>query len=297
MSLSQGPMNDAEVHAAAARIRRDLDEPPEIFVVLGSGLGDIADAVESPIRLPFTDIQGLPDSTVKGHAGRFVAGRLNGRPVLVQCGRYHHYEGHPYGVVVAPVRIARRLGIRSFIVTNAAGGIRQDLRPGRIVAISDHLNLHGGNALRGPVREGETRFPDMTEPYDAEYRAHAARVAASMDIDLTEGVYASLPGPAYETSAEIRMLRTLGADTVGMSTVPSVTVARNLGMRVLGFSLVTNSAAGLGGGVIHHDEVMEEGKRGGRVLGRLICEVIRRWDQVAEAPPAGEGAAQSDGTA
>jgi purine-nucleoside phosphorylase len=290
-------MNDPELHAAATRIRRELDEPPEVFIVLGSGLGEIAEAVENPIRLPFTDIQGLPDSTVRGHAGRFVAGRLEGRPVLVQCGRYHYYEGHPYEVVVAPVRIARRLGIESFIVTNAAGGIREDLRPGRIVAISDHLNLHAGSPLRGPVRDGEARFPDMTEAYDAGLRAHAARVASDMEIDLTEGVYASLPGPAYETPAEIRMLRILGADTVGMSTVPSVTVARNLGMRVLGFSLVTNSAAGLGDGVIHHEEVMQEGRRGGRVLGELIRGILRRWDEVPGASPGAAGEAQSGETA
>jgi len=278
-ALDQGPMNDDQLKAAAAVLRTRLHQPPEIFLVLGSALGGVADAVEDAVEIPFTDIEGLPDSTVKGHAGRFVAGRLGGRSVLVQSGRYHAYEGHPYEVVVAPVRIAHLLGATTFIVTNAAGGIREGLRPGDIVGIVDHLNLHFRSPLRGPVREGETRFPDMTRAYDPGLVAHAAAVASEMGLRLHEGVYASLAGPAYETPAEIRMLRTLGADTVGMSTVPSVTVARNRGMRVLGFSLVTNVAAGLGEGVLDHEEVMEEGRRGGRVLGELILEVVRRWDE------------------
>jgi len=276
-------MNDEQLREATEMLRSRIDEAPEIFLVLGSALGGVADAVENAVEVPFTEIAGLPDSTVKGHAGRFVAGRLGGRPVLVQSGRYHAYEGHPYEVVVAPVRIAHLLGASSFIVTNAAGGIREGLRPGDIVGIVDHLNLHFRSPLAGPVRAGETRFPDMTRAYDPALVSHAASVADDMGLRIHEGVYASLAGPAYETPAEIRMLRTLGADTVGMSTVPSVTVARNRGMRVLGFSLVTNVAAGLGEGVLDHEEVMEEGRRGGSVLGELICEVVRRWDEAGPA--------------
>ncbi len=284
MTPVQGAMNDAEIHAAAAKLEQRIPEPPEIFLVLGSGLGGVADAVENPIEIPFTDIAGLPGATVKGHAGRFVSGSLEGRPVLVQSGRYHAYEGHPYEVVVAPLRIAHRVGAEAFIVTNAAGGIREGMTPGDIVAISDHLNLHFASPLRGPVRAGEVRFPDMTEAYDAGLRAHAIRVAEEIGTPISEGVYASLGGPAYETPAEIRMLRTFGADLVGMSTVPSVTVARTRGMRVLGFSLVTNVAAGLGEGVLDHAEVMEEGQKGGKVLGELIRQVVARWDDVGGTP-------------
>lgn len=280
---TQGPMNDAQLAAAASVLRSRIADTPEIFIVLGSALGGVADAVEDPVEIPFTEIDGLPKSTVKGHAGRFVAGRLGGRPVLVQSGRYHAYEGHPYEVVVAPVRIAHLMGASSFIVTNAAGGIRDGLRPGDIVGIADHLNLHFRSPLEGPVRAGETRFPDMTQAYDPALLSHAAAVADDMGLQLHTGVYASLAGPAYETPAEIRMLRAMGADTVGMSTVPSVTVARNRGMRVLGFSLVTNAAAGLGEGALDHEEVMEEGRRGGAILGDLICEVVRRWDEASPA--------------
>mgnify|MGYP001027405240 CR=1 FL=1 len=285
MTPTQGAMNDAEIHAAGAKLRELIAEPPEIFLVLGSGLGGVADAVEDAVEIPFRNIAGLPDATVKGHAGSFVSGRLEGRPVLVQSGRYHVYEGHSYEVVVAPLRIAHTVGAGTFIVTNAAGGIRDGLTPGDIVVISDHLNLHFASPLRGPVRRGEVRFPDMTEAYDASLRAHAVHVAGDLGTPIDEGVYASLGGPAYETPAEIRMLRTLGADLVGMSTVPSVTVARTRGMRVLGFSLVTNIAAGLGEGVLDHADVMEEGRRGGRVLGDLIRGVVARWDEVGAASP------------
>lgn len=280
-------MNDAEIHAAAAALRDRMSDAPELFLVLGSGLGEVAEAVEDAVEIPFADIAGLPDATVKGHAGRFVAGRLEGRPVLVQSGRYHAYEGHPYEVVVAPLRIAHRVGAGTLVVTNAAGGIREGMTPGDVAVISDHLNFHFASGLRGPVREGEVRFPDMTHAYDRGLRTHAKAVAEDLGIPLTEGVYASMPGPAYETPAEVRMLRTLGADLVGMSTVPSVTVARARGMQVLGFSMITNVAAGLGEGSLDHVEVMEVGRTGGRVLQRLIRGIVARWDQVAEAQSVG----------
>ncbi|MDT8368121.1 MAG: purine-nucleoside phosphorylase [Longimicrobiales bacterium] len=273
-------MSDDALDAAASSLGDRLHEPPEIFIVLGSGLGGVTDAVEAAVSFPFTEIPGLPPSAVEGHAGRFVAGRLGGRPVLIQSGRYHAYEGHPRDVIVAPVRIAHRVGAESLLVTNAAGGIREGLAPGTIVAIRDHLNLHFVSPLRGRVRAGEIRFPSMTEAYAPALRAHARRIAAELEIPLEEGVYASLAGPTYETPAEVRMLRTLGADTVGMSTVPEVIVARARSMRVLGFSLVTNLAAGLGEGRLDHAEVMEEGRKGGRVLGRLLREVVRRWNEI-----------------
>ncbi len=276
-------MNDPEIHAAASRLRSLLAEPPELFIVLGSGLGAVAGAVEDRVEVPFTDLTGLPDATVTGHAGRFVGGRLEGRPVLVQSGRYHAYEGHPYDVVVAPLRIAHRAGAGAFLVTNAAGGIREGMTPGDIVLISDHLNFHFASGLRGRVRDGEVRFPDMTEAYDRGLRAHARAVADEVGVPVSEGVYASMPGPAFETPAEVRMLRTLGADLVGMSTVPSVTVARARGMRVLGMSMVTNVAAGLGEGVLDHEEVMEVGRSGGERLETLVRGIVARWD---DAPPA-----------
>ena len=275
-------MTDAQIKAAAAGLRRRLTEAPELFLVLGSGLGGVADAVEDAVEIPFTDIDGLPSATVKGHAGRFVAGRLEGRPVLVQSGRYHAYEGHAYDDVVAPLRIAHRVGAGTFIVTNAAGGIREGMTPGEIVLISDHLNFHFTSGLRGPVRDGEVRFPDMTEAYDRRLREHALSVAGELGMSLAEGVYASMPGPAYETPAEVRMLRTVGADLVGMSTVPSVTVARARGMRVLGFSMVTNVAAGLAEGELNHAEVREVGRSGGARLERLVRGIVARWGEVAD---------------
>jgi purine-nucleoside phosphorylase len=276
-------VNDAEIHAAASRLRALMPGPPELFLVLGSGLGGVAGSVEDAVELSFTDIAGLPDATVRGHAGRFIAGRLEGRPVLVQSGRYHAYEGHPYDIVVAPLRIAHAVGAETFVVTNAAGGIRAGMTPGDIVLILDHLNFHFTSGLRGPVRDHEVRFPDMTEAYDHGLRAHALTVAAAIGVDLTEGVYASMPGPAYETPAEVRMLRTLGADLVGMSTVPSVTVARARGMRVLGFSMVTNVAAGLGEGGLDHADVMEVGRRGGARLEQLLRGIVARWDETVAA--------------
>jgi len=272
-------MDDQELDGAAAALRGRIAEEPEIFLVLGSGLGGVADAVEGAVEIPFDEIDGLPSSTVKGHAGRFVSGRLEGRPVLVQSGRYHAYEGHPLQTVVAPVRIAHRLGARTLIVTNAAGGIREGFLPGSIAMLSDHLNLHFRSPLEGPVRSGESRFPDMTQVYDPALRALARQVAAEAGVSLLEGVYASLGGPAYETPAEIRMLRAMGADMVGMSTVPTATVARNRGMRTLGFSLITNAAAAEGNSPLDHAEVMDEGVRGGAVLGELIRGVVARFDE------------------
>lgn len=272
-------MLDQELDGAAAALRGRIAEEPEIFLVLGSGLGGVADAVEGAVEIPFDEIDGLPSSTVKGHAGRFVSGRLEGRPVLVQSGRYHAYEGHPLQTVVAPVRIAHRLGARTLIVTNAAGGIREGFLPGSIAMLSDHLNLHFRSPLEGPVRSGESRFPDMTQVYDPALRALARQVAAEAGVSLLEGVYASLGGPAYETPAEIRMLRAMGADMVGMSTVPTATVARNRGMRTLGFSLITNAAAAEGNSPLDHAEVMDEGVRGGAVLGELIRGVVARFDE------------------
>ncbi len=260
---------------AAQVLASRLDGVPDVMLVLGSGLGPLADAVDDPTVVPFQDLPGFPPPGVEGHAGRWVHGRLEGRPVLVQQGRYHLYEGHSPDVVALPVRTARALGADTLIVTNAAGGIREDLGPGSLVMLDDHLNLQFRSPLTGPVREGEVRFPDMTEAYDRRLMAVAEAAASSEGIELSRGVYAAVPGPAYETPAEIRMLEGMGADVVGMSTVPEVLAARASGMRCLGFSLVTNPAAGRVPEPLDHADVMEVGRTAGVTLERLLRAVLR----------------------
>lgn len=271
---------DPDPRAAARVLRQRLGEVPDVVLVLGSGLGPVADAVDDAVVVPFTDLPGFPAPTVAGHAGRYVCGRLEGRPVLVQQGRYHVYEGHPMDVVALPIRTARAAGVETLIVTNAAGGIRRDLGPGAIVVLDDHLNLQFRSPLTGPVREGEARFPDMTAAYDPALLARAETAALALGVRLPRGVYAAVPGPSYETPAEIRMLERMGADVVGMSTVPEVLAARTSGMRCLGFSLVTNLAAGRSPEPLDHADVMEVGRRAGATLERLLRVVLR------DLPPA-----------
>ena len=236
------------------------DFRPRVAMVLGSGLGGLAEAVESPMRLPYGDIPGFPATTVVGHAGELVAGELDGVPVILQSGRSHLYEGHEPGAAALPVRVFAELGAEILIVTNAAGGMRSDLLPPTLMLIADHVNLMWRNPLVGPVEQGEERFPDMAQPYDAELRAAARAVARERDIRLAEGVYAGVLGPSYETPAEIRMLERLGVDAVGMSTVPEVLAARARGLRVLGISGITNLAAGLAAAPLSHEEVLVAGR-------------------------------------
>jgi purine-nucleoside phosphorylase len=263
-----------DIPAAAAALRARLDVRPEVLLVLGSGLGHLAEQVSSPVVVPFTDLPGFPDTGVVGHAGRYVAGRLGGRDVLLQAGRFHLYEGHAPEVVAAPMRVAAELGIGIVILTNAAGGVDPELEPGDIVLIEDHLNLMFRSPLIGAVREGEDRFPDMSEPYDARLRELAARAAESAGVPIRAGVYAGLLGPSFETAAEVRMLRVLGADAVGMSTVPEVIACRARGIRCLGFSVVTNKGTGLSEVPQTHEEVMEVGRRAGWALGRILAELL-----------------------
>lgn len=270
MNRTEPPDAVAAAHALGTR----LGALPDVVLVLGSGLGGLADAVADPEVVPFADLPGFPAPTVEGHAGRWIAGTLEGRRVLVQQGRYHHYEGHPPEVVALPVRTARAMGAETLIVTNAAGGIRADLGPGALVVLDDHLNLQGTNPLRGPVEMGDIRFPDMTAAYDRDLVALAEECAADLGIPLTRGVYAAVPGPSYETPAEVRMLERLGADVVGMSTVPEVIAARASDMRCLGFSLVTNVAAGRSDRPLDHAEVVAVGREAGATLGRLIQAVV-----------------------
>ena len=265
-----------DAKAVADVLRERLPEMPSVALVLGSGLGDLADAVDDATVVPFEELPGFPASGVQGHAGRFVGGMLSGRYVLVQAGRYHVYEGYPNEVVVAPVRAMAALGITDLILTNAAGGVDPLLEPGDLVLLDDHINLMFKHPLVGPVQDGEARFPDMSEPYDRGLRALALSVAGELDIPLREGVYAAVTGPSYETPAEVRMLGRMGAHTVGMSTVPEATVAAALGLRCLGFSMVTNKAAGLSLEPLGHEEVMEVGAAAGKDLGRLLEALVGR---------------------
>lgn len=247
---------------------------PEIGIVLGSGAGHLTSQLSAPVSLAYRNIPGFPAPTVEGHAGALVAGSLAGREVLMQSGRFHMYEGHGADLAVLPVRVMAMLGVRTLIVTNAAGGIRSSLGAGTLMLISDHLNLTGRSPLTGPVVAGETRFPDMTEAYDSGLRRAAQRVAAELDIALAEGVYAGLLGPSYETPAEIRMLEALGADAVGMSTVLEVIAARARGMRCLGISLITNPAAGMTGEALSHEDVMRTAEHVKEELAALVAGVV-----------------------
>lgn len=266
-----------EVTASANAVRERLSGfEPEVAVVLGSGLGGFAARAMDALTIPYRHIPGFPQPTVQGHAGELVAGHIGGRRVLLQSGRFHMYEGHPAATSALPVRVFGELGVRTIILTNAAGGIRRSFTPGTLMLISDHLNLTGRNALEGDALAGEERFPDMSVAYDADLRALARNVAGERGVTLAEGVYAGLLGPNYETPAEIRMLETLGADAVGMSTVIEVIAARARGMRCLGISTITNLAAGVSSHVLSHAEVMETAHRVQQQLGGLVEEVLAR---------------------
>jgi len=250
-----------------------------IGLVLGSGLGGLAEQVEAPRRLSYRQIPHLPMSTVPGHEGAVVAGRWQGRDVVLLAGRIHRYEGHPAAAVAFPIQLLAAMGVDVVIVTNAAGALQPAWRPGELMLISDHINWTGSNPLVGlnDDRLGP-RFPDMTVAYDATLRQAAHAVAARQGVTLHEGVYAGVLGPSYETPAEVRMLRLLGGDAVGMSTVPEVIAARHLGMRVLGLSCLTNMAAGLGAGTLHHDEVKEVAGQATAAMIALLAGIVAGLD-------------------
>ncbi|MDX2192955.1 MAG: purine-nucleoside phosphorylase [Gemmatimonadales bacterium] len=265
--------------AAADAIRAALGgRAPGVAVVLGSGLGAFAERLEDAVRLPYRAIPGFPEPTVAGHGGELACGTIAGRAVLVQSGRFHLYEGHDAEVAARPVRAFAALGIRTLLLTNAAGGIRRTFEPGTLMLLADHVNLMARNPLVGAVQPGEARFPDMSAPYDPGLRALARAVARARGIALEEGVYAGLLGPTYETPAEIRMLERLGADAVGMSTVPETIAARALGLRVLAISTITNKAAGLGLAPLDHEEVMATGREAAGRLGSLLEGILAGLD-------------------
>lgn len=268
MPSSHAPLPPApDPDMVAATLRRRLPLPPRLAVILGSGFAATAHAVAESIRIPYAELPGFPVPGVPGHAGTLIAGQLSGYPTVILAGRAHVYEGHDAARVAFPIRVLAALGVDALLLTNAAGGIRDDLHPGCLVTLHDHLNLMGANPLTGPG--GADRFVDMTDAYDPALRQLLARAAASVPVALTEGVYAAVPGPSYETPAEIRALRTLGADLVGMSTVPEVIVARHCRLRVAALSCITNRAAGLGG-PISHEEVLATGKHAERSATALI---------------------------
>ncbi len=266
-----------QVLAARRRIEQVSDLRPCIALVLGSGLGAFAEEVADRAEIPYADIPHWPRSTAVGHAGKLVLGRVAGVPTAVMAGRAHFYEGYSMREVTFPVRVLGLLGVRSLVLTNAAGGINLRFQRGGLVLISDHLNLQGANPLMGANEERfGPRFPDMTAAYDGRYRALARQAASELGLELQEGIYAALSGPSYETPAEIRYLRTIGADLVGMSTVPEVIVANHMGMRVLAISCVTNMAAGILDQKISHEEVLEAGERVKDQLMALLKAIIPR---------------------
>lgn len=251
-------------------LRERVTRAPAAVLVLGSGMGGLTEALVDPVRLPYAQIPGFPRSTVAGHAGELVVGILGGAEVAMMAGRFHLYEGWSAAEVVAPIRALAALGAELLFLTNAAGGIRDGLRPGSLMLVADHLNLSGHNPLIGPLVPGDVRFPDMSTPYDAEVRREVRACAIEAGIPLQEGVYAALLGPSYETPAEIRMLQRLGADAVGMSTVPEVIAARALGMRAAAISCITNAASGLGARALSHEEVLQVGAAAREQLATLL---------------------------
>lgn len=269
----------ARAEHAARVIRSRITLQPRTALVLGSGLGDFGNELDEAVGIPYQEIPGFPTSTVAGHAGRLVIGKVNGVPVLAMQGRVHFYEGYDLQEVSFPVRTFKLLGIETLLLTNAAGGVDVELSQGALMLISDHLNLMGTNPLRGPNDDRfGPRFPDMTDVYSRELQEIAVNEARDLGIELRRGVYAALTGPSYETPAEIHMLRGFGADAVGMSTVPEAIVARHMGMEVIGISCITNMAAGLSNEKINHEEVVETGKQVRDMFANLIRRLIVRID-------------------
>jgi purine-nucleoside phosphorylase len=272
----------ASVNEGAAFLRERLGElTPVIGIVLGSGLGAVAEAVESPSFVPYASIPHFPQSTVEGHSGRIVAGLLGGVPVIVMQGRVHYYEGYTPQQVTFPMRVLGRLGLETVILTNAAGGINPNYAIGDLILLADHINMLGFNPLVGPnePRFGDRkatglRFFDMTQAYSVELRAMAQHAARAEGFTMHEGVYLATSGPSFETPAEIKAFRSLGADLVGMSTVPETIVARHMGIRVLGISCVTNLAAGISATHLSHEEVFEAGSRVQHRLAGLFSRLV-----------------------
>lgn len=266
-------LTESMVQEAAAFIKEKTSVKPEIGLILGSGLGILAELIEDAAAIPYEEIPHFPISTVEGHVGELLIGNIQGRPVVMMKGRFHMYEGYGPEVTAFPVRVMKEIGVQKMLVTNAAGGVNTNYNAGDLMIISDHLNLTGRNPLVGPNEPAfGVRFPDMSEAYSERLRKLAKTTAEAQGFNIQEGVYAGLLGPNYETPAEIVMLRRLGADAVGMSTVAEVIVARHTGIEVLGISCITNMAAGILDQPLSHDEVMETAEQvKGKFLGLVMA--------------------------
>lgn len=272
---------DAAASAAVVRERLRPDAP-RLGLVLGSGLGGLARRIEQPRTMPYGEIPGFAAATVPGHAGQLVAGTLAGIPVVACAGRLHLYEGHPAATAGFPVRVLHALGAPAVLLSNAAGGIRRTLRPGDLMVVNDHLNLSWRNPLVGTVVPGDARFPDLSSPYDPGLRALLHESARAAGVALHDGVYAMMTGPSYETPAEVRMLERLGADAVGMSTVPEVLAAVAMGLPVVAVSCITNVASGLSSEPVEHDDVLRVTATASEHFEAIVLELLRRLPPPAE---------------
>jgi purine-nucleoside phosphorylase len=266
-------MNE-KVHEALTALKRHIDHQPKIGIILGSGLGALADGLQNAVSVRFEDIPNFPVSSVDGHRGEVVCGYLCGANLFILSGRVHYYEGYSMRQVVFPVRVMAAFDVKTVIIANAVGAVNETYKPGDIVAISDHINLMGDNPLRG-----SSDFVDLTEAYSSELRNLAQKIADKLGITLQSGVYMAYSGPSYETPAEIRAMRSMGADIVGMSTVPEVIMANSLGMKVLGLSMVTNMAAGMSGKPLSHQEVIETSKNESEKFNALVKGIIEQLNR------------------
>ena len=272
-----------DMERAVQSLRGVAGISPRCAIVLGSGLSGLIEQVAGPVEVPFNELPGLPDTTVSGHSGRFVFGTLANAPVVLLAGRLHAYEGHELNRLVAPIRILTRLGVDTILLTNASGGIDTRLTAGDIVLVDDQINLTFGSPLAGPVLEDEERFLDMSAPFDEGLQEMVRTVAEKLGIRLCRGTYAGMLGPAYETAAEVRMLASLGADMVGMSTVQEVVASRASGIRVAALSLITNRATGLSTEVLSHEDVLAAGAEAGGRMVELLTGVVKELGRVTSS--------------
>ncbi|WP_332692902.1 purine-nucleoside phosphorylase [Halalkalibacter lacteus] len=269
-----------QIEQAARYINRILLKTPKVGLILGSGLGVLAEEIKDPVKISYSDIPGFPTSTVEGHAGQLVCGTIEGLNVIAMQGRFHFYEGYTLDKVTFPIRVMKELGVDALIVTNAAGGVNTNLEPGDLMLITDHINNACQNPLIGPNdTELGVRFPDMSIAYDGDLQSIAKRAAERLDIPLKEGVYVWNTGPSYETPAEVKMLRQIGGDAVGMSTVPEVIIARHANIKVLGISCISNMAAGILDQPLTHDEVIETTEKAKGNFLIFVKEILSLYDQ------------------
>lgn len=266
-----------QLNQAKQFLQDQLKVKPKVGLILGSGLGVLAEQISQPVRIPYQEIPGFPESTVEGHAGQLVIGQLNGVDVVAMQGRFHYYEGYGLDAVTFPVRVMKAIGIEILFVTNAAGGVNEDFKPGNLMLITDHINNTGQNPLIGPNDDSQgVRFPDLSSAYNRDLQSLARQVAKELTIDLKEGVYVWNTGPTYETPAEVKVLQAVGGDAVGMSTVPEVIVARHIGLDVLGISCISNMAAGILDEKLSHDEVIETTESVRETFISFVKEILTR---------------------